>query len=846
MMNDSRLIELLFPLEEISEACASEKSIRQGHISTLQQWWARRPLAVCRSAIFATLCPAASIIEKTPELVESLNKYGKQNEDVQGKLRSFTAQLAYWENANDKELLLTANKLIMSGRQSTPLVADTFAGGGSLPIEALRLGLDAYASDLNPVAVLALRAAIELLPCVGSDTLNSYIELASEVERRIDDAVSRLYVIDISNEVPLAFFWCHTYQCPECNIEVPLLHDFWLAKGKRNVAVKLEWVSTFLRFSFRVYSPDPSEEEKVSLGTVKQTGAICPACNAKVTTKWLRQQGMAKLLGERLYAKLIKDRAGNRVYKTTDVKDEQLAQRSSLRRIKNRKHRVVPMEQFDRNGIRHTWAIQYGVESTADLYNKRQGIALLELLHELETIKYSLLSKVQTAEQSLLVIILLALTFNRLVVYGNRHAWWQSNGEFPANMFGRQAIPMVWNYVEIPVNSKGAAGWKSARNWMSKVALELAKLPRRGQVRQGDAANCSLSNQSADLVAIDPPYYDSIAYSYLSDTFYVWMREFLGDVLPGDFNMPLSPKAEEAIVDRHHSLAPNPKTDDHFRRKILQAFVEAKRILKPDGRLLIMFGHKKLQAWDAILSAVIEAGFVPSVSWPIHTERKVKFRHAHIDALSSSCLMICVPDYKTTKKIISWDEFVGKLRVILLESIRRFQTTQLYGADLTTSLIAPACTLFRSYKILIDDTRHFTIGELISQLPRIVAECEYEYILTQSSTKKIPKVLKFIEALSPHAPSNQSGGRNGKGGWRAFAAEHWLIGGAIRHANLLAAGKQKEADQIWKELSLEEKEVFCQVLRAAALSSDANRQERQLAQASLGRISLQMRTDSSS
>ncbi|MDT7543614.1 MAG: putative methylase [Acidobacteriota bacterium] len=843
-MDDIRLIEQLFPLEEISEACAEEKSVRQGHISTLQQWWARRPLAVCRSAIFATLCSPVSTIEKSPVLVELLDQYGKPDDDIRTKLSSFTAQLAYWENVNDRDLLQAANKLIMASRESAPLVVDTFAGGGSLPIEALRLGLCAFASELNPVAILALRVAIEKLPGTDNEVLNLYKESAFEIQRRIHTAISRLYGTK-SDEAPLAFFWCRTYQCPECNVEVPLLHDFWLAKGKRKVAVKLERFSTFMRFSFNVYSPAPDEEAKISIGTVKQTGAICPACDTKVSTKWLRQQGMEKLLGERLYAKLIKDKSGRRVYKVVNAKDEQLAKQAALRKIRNRKHKIVPSEHFDKNGIRHTWAIQYGVETTSDLYNNRQGVALLELLQELEKTKQTLLRKTRTADQALLVIMLLALTFNRLVVYGNRHAWWQSNGEFPANMFGRQAIPMVWNYVEIPINSEGAAGWNSAQNWISKIAIELAKLPQRGRVMQGDAANCSVLSRSADLVAIDPPYYDSIAYSYLSDIFYVWMRAFLRDLLPDDFVTALSPKAEEAIVDRQHSLAPNPKSDGHFRKKMFQALLEAKRILKPNGRLLIMFGHKKVEAWDAMLSAVIDAGFIPSVSWPVHTERKVKFRHAHIDALSSSCLMICVPNNKTTKQSISWTDFVEKLKVVLLKSIRHFQTSQLYGADLTTSLIAPACTLFREFEVRTDGEGHLTIGTLLSRLPTIVAECEYKDIMSYPSTKKYPNVLKAIKTLSPHTISTKSGPLNVKRSWLMLGSEHSLIMGAVKHANLLFSGKQKEADRIWEELSTEEKEVFCQLLRAAALASGVNTQERQLAQASLGRISLQMRTSDS-
>lgn len=841
------LIEISFPLGEVSDACAKEKSIRQGHVSTLQQWWARRPLAICRSAIFAALCPSPLEVESEPEMVRLLESVEPQGDTTFDKLNRITARLSAWGATADQTLLSTARKLITWKRVTPPSVVDTFAGGGSFPIESLRLGLDSFASDLNPVATTALRAAIEYLPNCDAHVLRLFRESSSRICGRVDQATRRLYAED-QKDSPLAFFWCRTYRCPDCTIEVPLLHDLWLSKGKRKFAIRLRHTAKSHRFTFGVYAPSPAEARNTSKGTVGQRGAKCPRCSASVTTKWLRAEGAAGRLGERLYAKLVLEEDGSRIYKAATSADEALASGAELRTVKNRKQTSVPDEVMDKNGVRHTWAIQYGVESTGLLYNRRQGVALLEVLHEIEKIKSELATDERTEKYMPAVITLLALTFNRLVVYGNRHAWWQSNGEFPANMFSRQAIPMVWNYVEVPVNSPAAAGWESASTWIEKAAQHLSKLPKQGRIWQGDAAHCPLRDRFADLVTIDPPYYDSIAYSYLSDVFYVWMRALLGGLFPEYFSQPLSPKLEEAIVDRSHSLAPAPKTGGHFRRKMFEALREARRILKPDGRLIVMFGHKKFEAWDAMLGAVIEAGFMPSVSYPVHTERKVKFRHGYIDALSSSCLIVCVPDEGHAKQRISCGEFQIVLKNHLRASILKFQSLGLFGADLTTSLIAPACTLFRSYDISTDDGKRLKIGQLLRDLPAIAAECEFDIILSEPGATRDKKILGIISALAAQNSLSlkRSGPQAAARSWPQFRGEHWLVGTTVEHATLLYEGKQKEADRVWEKLSPLEKESFCQILRAAALSCASNPQEQQLAQASLGRISLRMRTNGDS
>ncbi len=837
-----RLMDVGFPLEEVSEAAAQEKSIRQGHLSTLQMWWARRPLGVCRSAIFAAICPSPEEIEKSPDLLRALNEFDPENISTRDKLLQITASLAPWNARENHRLLSIAGKLMMAGPASSPTVVDTFAGGGSIPVEALRLGLNAYAADLNPVATAGLKAAIEYLPSCPSSTLAEFDEVALRIERRIADTTRTLYG-EGENQCVLAFFWCRTFVCPQCGYEAPLLRDKWLAKSPRTAAVRINSEPKRNRLEFEVYPPSTkSDIRDADSGTVKSTEARCSQCGHRVSTKWLRERGMAGELGDRLYAKLVVDQSGQKSYQAVTARDESLALGSKLKTAAQRTQLAILNSPLDINGIRHTWAMQYGIRTHSDLYNVRQKVALFSVLNELEKVKKGFLRTGHSESDTKLFCLLLAFALNRLVMYGSRHAWWQPNGEFPANMFVRQAIPMVWSYVEIPVSSPGAGGWHSALSWISKVAMQLSQLPKKGRSWQGDAAQCPLPDKSVDLVAVDPPYYDSIAYGYLSDPFYIWMKAFLGDLFPHEFQYPVTPKKEEAIVDRSHQLATAAKTGKHFRAKMLGAFKEARRVLTSRGRLLVMFGHKKYVAWDALLGSLMEAGFVPSVSWPVQMERKVKFRHGRVDALSASCLILCTIDGKLEKRRVGWNTIKPHFKDEIRSSLLRFQGAHFFGADLATSLIAPACSILRDHTILSEDGRVMSIGDIIALLPALTEDCEYEMLIEHPSLAQSPRLLEIVKTLRRAQSPPDLNGSQSCDSWLAFADKHALVGAAAQFSDLLSRQNARGATEIWGKLDPAQRDQMRLFLRAAALLSPEGSRERQIAQASLGRISLMIKS----
>jgi len=822
-----RFIETGFPIEQVSEAAGKEKSIRQGHISTLQMWWARRPMGVCRAALFAGLCPAADVIESIPDLVSKLSFI--PGNSIDEKLHHICAALADWQGGTDKQLLEIATALISSDGARTPSVLDTFAGGGSIPIEAVRLGLQAFASDLNPVAVVPLKLALEMLPETSLSNLDIYDRLGQEIGERLRRLGTTLYG-DTDSIRHLAVFWCKTITCPDCKREVPLLKDKWLAKDPRRCAVRLRYKR---KLGFEVYSPSNSQElADADSGNVTASGGRCPWCKTTLSTSALAELSRTGRMRDIPYAKLVLE-DGKKTYKDISSKDIRSAAHPILRRKSDRQVKQVPDVDLDINGIRHTWAMQYGIKTTRDLYSSRQQVALLELFYEIERVLGGV-----NHEAAQLCRLLLTQTFNRMVMYGTRHAWWQANGEFPANMYVRQGIPMVWNFVEIPVSSSTGGGWHSACTWIKKVSEHLAALPGHGKAWLGDAAATELPSQSIDLVAIDPPYFDSITYGYLADPFYVWMKLFLNKQFPEEFAREQAAKDEEAIVDRPHKLAPSPKTSGHFRRKMEQAFKEAARVLKPGGRLLVMYGHKKLEAWDVLLSALLDSGFVPTVSWPVQMERKVKFKHGHIDALASSCIIFCERSETTEKRDASWEEVQSEFRSTIRRALFRYQRANFMGTDLASALIAPAAALLHKYSIRDSAGRPWRVSKLLEQLPRIAEECETEAIEEQGA-QNAGEILSALRSIS----LDELLGAGKRPGWTAHAGIHSAISVAARYAEALYQGKKIEADELWNELTDAERTNLCMALRAAALISPPGSLGRQLAHAGLGRASMLLRVN---
>jgi adenine-specific DNA methylase len=631
-----RLIEELFPVENISASCRREKSIRQGHISTLQTWWARRPLAVCRATIFLASLPSLDILSKNKKVIKILSDIYPDSTDMGVQLNQFISEMSDFGNSNNKTLI-TAAREIIALTNSNPSLADTFAGGGSIPLEAIRLGLKTQASDLNPIATVGLKLALTHAPGMSA---GAFKRLHDDIESVASSIRSNL-ASDYPSPDDLAYFWSKTYQCRHCKLIAPLFQNKWLSKGGQPQAVRIAADKKAGTIQVAVYEPKSDAELlDADSGTVASKSAKCLFCNEATNTEEIMRQGIAGSLSEVQYATLTIIQ-NKRIY---SAPPQPIDLQMAIRRVAAPRNESVEFIDLslalDLNGIRHLWAIQYGIRTVFDLFNPRQQRAIQEMTRIIAGHRAIIESTSESKDEQMFRYRALLMIMNKVAIYSNRHSWWQSNGAFPANIFVRQAISMVWNYVEIPPCSSGAGGWHSSSKWIVKALDQLRPIAGRANVNQQDAAETTIPERSLDLVVIDPPYFDSITYAYLSDFFYPWTKKLLQDSYPAWFEADVTPKAQELIVDRKHKLAPSPKSGSFFAEKMTACLNEARRTLTTKGLIVLMYGHKELAAWIALFEAIKNSGLRVSISWPIQTERQSKFQHSRVDALGVSCILV--------------------------------------------------------------------------------------------------------------------------------------------------------------------------------------------------------------
>lgn len=693
-----RLIEEFFPVEQISDSCRREKSVRQGHISTLQTWWARRPLAVCRATIFLASLPSKDTLYNNIVVREKLSELYPKKDSFDEQLIEFVSDMSDFSNSNN-DIIINVARDIISQVNKNPSLADTFSGGGSIPLESARLGLKTYASDLNPIATVGLKLMLAYAPGISEA---SFKRLKDDI-----DYISEELTIELSANYQdtndLAYFWAKTFTCPHCKLRAPLYQNKWLNKNGAKKALRITPHLPAGSIKICVYEPITDEDFRdADVGTVASKKARCLFCNEDVGTDEIMRQGIAKLLGEVQYARLtIVD--GKRKY----LSPSQPINLQNEETIKNKdgfdfNDEFVDLKlPLDLNGIRHLWAIQYGIETVDDLFNPRQRQVIQSLTKIIMKRRRFIDESSASEDEAMFRYLSLIMIMNKVTIYSNRHSWWQSNGAFPANIFVRQAISMVWNYVEIPPTSTGAGGWHSASKWVVKALQQLAPVKGKATVSQEDAAETSIPNNSLDLVVIDPPYFDSITYAYLSDFFYPWTKKILRTDFPDWFEAEVTPKSQELIVDRKHKLAPKPKNGEFFARKMAACLCNARKKLTSNGLIVLMYGHKELTAWVALFEAIKLAGLRVTVSWPVQTERKSKFQHSRVEALGTSCLLVLrqVEVEHVTLKIVKDEDFKQL-------ALSRMSHLKVNNPDLEADQVALSMAVF---PLVLDDYMHCNV-----------------------------------------------------------------------------------------------------------------------------------------
>ncbi|MDU4923981.1 DUF1156 domain-containing protein [Dermabacter sp.] len=753
-----KLIEVSLPLEAINAEASREKSIRHGHPSTLHLYWARRPLAAARAVLFAQLVDDPSSRPDEFPTVEA-------QDAERARLHALLEKLVVWENSNNEELLAQASAEIRkSNNGELPAVLDPFAGGGAIPLEAQRLGLEAHASDLNPLAVLINKALIEIPPKFSgrppvfpgvagtkmswdrakglAEDVRRYGEwMRDEAEQRIGHLYPKVKAEGGTEHTVIAWIWARTVKSPNpANpIEVPLVRSWWLSKKKGKEAwVHAEVINGEVHYEVRQDAHGPRGDDD---GTVGRQGGIAISDGTPMSLNYIREEGRAGRMGVHLIA-VVGEATRGRVYVTPSREHVEAAVVS--------RPTDVPEGDLPKNP-RDFKTPNYGLTAWADLFTDRQLVALTTLSDLVGEARERALTDALAAGMEPgarledggtgaeayadAVATYLGLAVSKMTDYNSSLTGWNTAREGTRGVFARQAIPMVWDYVEVNPFSGSSGNFVGQIDWIVRAIDHLPATPT-GFVTQSDAASRSYHGLA---ISTDPPYYDNIGYSDLSDYFYVWLRRLLGSIQSKTVGTMLTPKSEELVANpyRHDGKA---GAEKFFIEGFNSVFARVRSGAIPDLPMTVYYAYKQQEAksegtsstgWHTLLNGLIDAGWEITATWPMRSERGGRMISVGTNALASSIVLACRPraeDAPTTTR----RAFVAALKSELPEALRRLIQGSIAPVDLAQAAIGPGMSVFSRYsRVREADGSDMSVKDALllinSTLDEVIGEQESDF-----------------------------------------------------------------------------------------------------------------------
>jgi len=756
-LEDRRLIEETFPVREVSEESVKEKNIRHGHISTLHIWWARRPLAASRATIYAALVPPPKDTEEWK------------------KKREFIARLSKWENSLNQDLIEKARKEILEANGGKPpRVLDPFAGGGSIPLEALRLGCETYASDYNPVATLILKCTLEYpqkyglssqqATGLGSTDISGTNRLLEDVRKWgnwvLEEAkkeIARFYPPDEDGSIPVAYIWARTIPCqnPSCGAEIPLMRQFWLAKKSDKKVSLYPYVSNG-KVNFKIvgtgYEKMPSGFNP-DLGTVSRAIAKCLVCGSIIDEKTTRKLFCEGKAGQRVVAVVLhKLKVKGKRYRIANSEDMKAFIEAEKYLEEKRKKLSdewgmdpVPDEPLKRVpvsfGVINVWV--YGMNAWGDLFNARQKLALITFVGKVREAYKKMIEEGYDEKYAKVVMTYLTLVISRMSDFESDLVAWHPQWEFSTHTFARQTLQMTWDYSELNLLSPILSGtWESMHRQILRVLEYLVgSYPEHATVLQCSATSLPYPDNYFDAVITDPPYYDNVPYSYLSDFFYVWLKQTIGHLYPDLFATPLTPKKEE-IVAYSNQEGGFEQGKKYFEDMLKKSFREINRVLKPNGASVIVYAHKSVAGWETLVNSLLDSGLVVSGAWPIHTEMRARLRASESAALASSIYMVA---RKTQKMPMGfYNEVKQELKKHLNNKLDQIWNEGISGADFFISAIGSAIEVFGKYERVIDDEGDVVRADrFLEDIRKIVTDYAVRQVLHNGFAAEIKPMTRF-------------------------------------------------------------------------------------------------------
>jgi adenine-specific DNA methylase len=856
-MDSSRLIEHAFPLKQASLDSVHEKNVRHGHISTLHIWPARRPLAACRAALIATLLPDPGTPEKRRELCEKIGgkvvkkvekKKMPNGETVERDKEVTEGGILHWgretENKEDLDWFRQEIRKAYGGR--APKVLDPFAGGGAIPLEAMRLGCDVSAVDINPVAWFILKCTLEYPQKLAGKThpLPDYIlqneefmndfykahpHLAGRTKQTkkqkekfaedlflkdksdsgrapkadlawhvrawgqwvLDQArreLAQFYPtyadfepLDSKNPKPyekqsmhlvpvkedgtpdidslnagfseeylkekrnprwvakptVAYLWARTVSCKNCRAIVPLLKTRWLCKkDKKRVLLSMEPNENKTGITFLIERNVPvksgntaqrrEHDKRIGAGTMSRSGVRCPFCPAIMTMEDIRLEGLADRLGAHLVA-VITDTPEGKGYRPPIVDELAVAGlvESQIDVLFSRLPYGRINELLRPASTRSISCQLYGLDSFGKLFSPRQHIALGHFILAIKAARAAMAGCGDVDDSwSEATLSYLMLAVDRLADYSNALCTWHMSKEQMRNLFGRFALPMTWDFCECSPCGDTTGGFIGAVNWIAMAlssCLAVGAHAARSDVQKATAlVLSSVADATYDLVITDPPYYEAISYADLSDVFYVLLRRMSTN---NAFDATYTPKEQE-IVQHIRADKDRLLEKQKYERMMADAFRAAWRVLRATGRFVIVFAHKHPDAWETLVNAIIQSGFVVDASWPIQTEMANRTRGLTSAALASSVWLVCKKRPESARP--GWDtQVLDEMRRKVQDQLREFWDAGIRGPDFVWAATGPALEAYSKHPVVKkanDPGQLMTVSEFLTHVRRMVVD----------------------------------------------------------------------------------------------------------------------------
>jgi len=769
MSDDRRLIEDFLPIQAISAEASREKSVRKGHISTLHLWWARRPLVACRAAVYGALVPASRFVpENGPDnkkqslgranaakFIERLCKYPGNPTVIKEAQRHILE--AHAERLTKETGKKVTVEDIEEGRAPRPKVLDMFAGGGAIPLEALRLGCEAYALDLNPVAHIIQLCTLVYPQKYGKPDPNvsgmtgpknvkgetTWGGLADEVRywgewvlKKVKAEIGDLFPLipdpdkpakELLPEVqgslfeketgqqklkvpgayltPVAYLWTRTVRCknPTCGASVPLVRQTWLCKKKdRYVALKMIAPKGEKKVRFEVV--ESATEKGLGFDPTafsKGGNATCPFCGTVADSDYVKSEGKAGRMGQQMMA-IVCTRPGRqgKIYLSADdypqFWPDDNAIRARIETLCRRTGLTLPSEPIVTDAKNSCWTYLYGLNTFGDLFTPRQMLCLLSFAAAVRETVGELEREGMESERAKAVGTYLGVLVNRLADYNSTGCVFEVTGEFIAHTFGRQALPMVWDFVELAPFGEASGSPKGALDWIVGVVEAQIGFGLPATVSRGSATALPWPDASFDVVITDPPYYDNVPYADISDFFYVWLKRTIGHRYPEHFATEGTPKKQEAVADAVRHGGSKEKARTAYEKMMAQAFVEANRVLKPGGQMTVVYAHKTTLGWATLVDALRRSGFIVTEAWPLDTERPGRLREHGSAALASSIFLVA----RKREGMLTGsyeDEVRPDLGRIVRERVDSLWKMGITGADLVIAAVGAGLRAFTKF-----------------------------------------------------------------------------------------------------------------------------------------------------